>query len=165
MTTIDEMLSELWVAPFNNEDEVERVAAEQAHRALVQAISHANHVHDRRTPERALQDRRLLRRRLRSVLALGAFQNRRGGRRLVAVPAALIAAALIAVLLLSSAGPTTTPAYALTRHANGSITITINDLATGIPALNARMKALGGSMRPPSRSVLGATHLMGLDTS
>jgi hypothetical protein len=142
MTTIDEMLSELWVAPFNNEDEVERVAAEQAHRALVQAISHANHVHDRRTPERALQDRRLLRRRLRSVLALGAFQNRRGGRRLVAVPA-----------------------YALTRHANGSITITINDLATGIPALNARMKALGGSMRPPSRSVLGATHLMGLDTS
>jgi hypothetical protein len=34
------------------------------------------------------------------------------------------------------------PAYALTRNADGSITISLNDLTTGIPALNHRLKQL-----------------------
>jgi hypothetical protein len=69
--------------------------------------------------------------------------RRRPRRSLLAVPVGLLAAAVAAVLLITATGPGTTPAYALTRHANGSITITLTDLTTGIPALNARLQALG----------------------
>lgn len=73
-----------------------------------------------------------------------AHTRRRWARSLLAVPAAVVAAAAAAaIVLITSAGPATTPAYALTRHANGSITITLSELTTGIPALNAKLKALG----------------------
>ncbi len=40
----------------------------------------------------------------------------------------------------TSAAP---PAYALTRNANGTYTLTINDALTAIPRVNARLEALG----------------------
>ncbi len=55
------------------------------------------------------------------------------------------AVALAAVLLLIT--PATEPAYALTRNADGSITVTIHDLQTALPALNARLAALGAHTR------------------
>jgi len=55
----------------------------------------------------------------------------------------LVAAVAVTAILLTSAGPAAPPAYALTRHPNGSITITLREMATGIPALNAKLKALG----------------------
>ncbi len=67
--------------------------------------------------------------------------RRRRANALVGLPAAAALAA--AVVLLSSASTTTTPAYALTRHADGSITITLNELTTGIPTLNAKFHELG----------------------
>lgn len=68
---------------------------------------------------------------------------RRRRRSLLALSVVALAAVVAAMLLITATGPETTPAYALTRHADGSVTITINDLTTGIPALNARLKALG----------------------
>ena len=46
----------------------------------------------------------------------------------------------LVVLGSTTAAP---PAYAVTRHANGSITITLNELTHGIPELNARLRQLG----------------------
>jgi hypothetical protein len=68
---------------------------------------------------------------------------RRPRRSLLVLPVGMLAAAVAAILLIGATGPGTTPAYALTRHVDGSITITLTDLTTGIPALNARLKALG----------------------
>ncbi len=48
-----------------------------------------------------------------------------------------------AVTLALTATPATTPAYALTQNADGSLTVTLNDLTTGIPQLNARLKQMG----------------------
>jgi hypothetical protein len=67
--------------------------------------------------------------------------RRRRARALGALPVAAVVAAV--VLLLASASTTTTPAYALTRHADGSITITLSQLTTGIPALNTKLHELG----------------------
>ena len=55
----------------------------------------------------------------------------------------VIAAAAAAVVLLVSATASTQPAYALTQNPDGSITVTINDLQTAIPELNARFRAMG----------------------
>lgn len=54
--------------------------------------------------------------------------------------AGLAAAAAVVAVFAASAAP---PAYALTQNANGTYTITINDIATGVPALNAKLKQLG----------------------
>ena len=54
-----------------------------------------------------------------------------------------IAAVATAVVLLVSATASTPPAYALTHNADGSITVTINDLQAAIPELNARFRAMG----------------------
>jgi hypothetical protein len=55
--------------------------------------------------------------------------------------AAFAAAAAVAVFLLAS--PATQPAYALTQNSDGSVTVTIHDVETAVPALNARFKAMG----------------------
>jgi hypothetical protein len=57
----------------------------------------------------------------------------------VIVLVAVIAAA--ALMLRASTGAP--PAYALTGVAGGAYTVSLNDLATGIPALNARFAHLG----------------------
>jgi hypothetical protein len=77
----------------------------------------------------------------RQLAATQRHGRRRRARVLGALPVAAVAAA--AVLLLTSASTTTTPAYALTRHADGSITITLSQLTTGIPALNTKLHQLG----------------------
>jgi len=51
-------------------------------------------------------------------------------------------AALLVVFVLS-ATTNTAPAYALTQNGDGTVTFTLNDLSTGIPALNARLTELG----------------------
>lgn len=61
----------------------------------------------------------------------------------LAIATAATGAAVIAAALIVSATSSTPPAYALTSHADGSITITLSDLTTGIPALNARLRQMG----------------------
>lgn len=56
-----------------------------------------------------------------------------------------VAAVAVAAVLLVS--PTTQPAYALSQNADGSITVTIQDLETAVPALNARLAAIGADDR------------------
>lgn len=60
----------------------------------------------------------------------------------IAATATAGAAALVAALVLS-ATTNTAPAYALTHNPDGSITITLHNLTTGIPQLNARLKEMG----------------------
>ncbi len=57
--------------------------------------------------------------------------------------AAAVAVATLAVALVLSATTSTPPAYALTSNADGSVTVTIHDLTTAIPALNARFAQMG----------------------
>lgn len=53
-------------------------------------------------------------------------------------------AAAIAALVLVLGETTATPAaYALTPHGDGTYTVSLKNLATGIPALNAKFKELG----------------------
>jgi hypothetical protein len=53
-------------------------------------------------------------------------------------------AAAIAAVVLVLGGTTATPAaYALTPNGDGTYTVSLNNLATGIPALNAKFKDLG----------------------
>jgi hypothetical protein len=59
----------------------------------------------------------------------------------VALAGAGVAAAVAAVVGFATAGAP--PAYALTANGNGTYTLTINDIATGIPALNAKLRQLG----------------------
>lgn len=54
--------------------------------------------------------------------------------------ASLATAVTLAVVFATAAAP---PAYALTQNANGTYTITINDIAAGVPALNIKLKQLG----------------------
>jgi hypothetical protein len=52
-------------------------------------------------------------------------------------------AGLIVAILLPTAASATTPAYALTRHRDGTLTLKLYRLADDIPALNARLAKLG----------------------
>lgn len=54
--------------------------------------------------------------------------------------AAVVAAVLVLVLGASTSAP---PAYALTQAASGSYTVSLNDISSGIPALNAKFAQLG----------------------
>jgi hypothetical protein len=65
----------------------------------------------------------------------------RAPRLALASAGAGLAAAIFAIAVFGTAG--TPPAYALTQNSNGTYTITMNDIATGVPALNARLKQLG----------------------
>jgi hypothetical protein len=65
----------------------------------------------------------------------------RAPRLAIASGIASLAAMACVVVVFATAG--TPPAYALTQNANGTYTITINDIATGVPALNVKLKQLG----------------------
>lgn len=54
-----------------------------------------------------------------------------------------LAAVAAAATLIVSATTSTPPAYALTPHANGSYTLTINNIATAVPRVNAEFAKLG----------------------
>ena len=69
--------------------------------------------------------------------------TRRGRPVAVAATTAGLAAVAAAGVLILGATTTTPPAYALTPHADGSYTLTLNDLTTGIPAINAKLTRLG----------------------
>ncbi len=71
---------------------------------------------------------------------------RRGTRKrptMLTAGATALAAATAAAVFLVSATTSTPPAYALTRNHDGSLTVTIHNLATATPQLNARFKRLG----------------------
>lgn len=56
----------------------------------------------------------------------------------------MIVATTIAVIVVAFGATTSAPpAYALTQNPDGSITITLRELTTGIPALNAKLRKLG----------------------
>jgi DNA-directed RNA polymerase specialized sigma24 family protein len=57
--------------------------------------------------------------------------------------AAALAATIAAVVLLLGATTSAPPAYALTQNPNGTVTVTLHDIATAIPALNAKFKQMG----------------------
>lgn len=65
------------------------------------------------------------------------------GLGLAAASTTALAAIAAAVVLVVGATGGATPAYALTSNADGSITISLSNLTTGIPALNARLKQIG----------------------
>lgn len=54
-----------------------------------------------------------------------------------------LAAVAAAAVLLVSATTNTPPAYALTPHADGTYTLTLNDIATAVPQVNAEFAKLG----------------------
>lgn len=54
-----------------------------------------------------------------------------------------LAAAITAVVLVFGATNATPPAYALTPNGDGTYTVSLKNLATGIPELNAKFKELG----------------------
>jgi hypothetical protein len=61
----------------------------------------------------------------------------------LAIATATTITAAVAAALIVSATTSTPPAYALTAHADGSITISLDNLTTGIPQLNARLQQMG----------------------
>lgn len=69
--------------------------------------------------------------------------SRRQSRLIAITATATAVAAALAVTLVLSATTSTPPAYALTHNADGTVTVTLNDIATGIPALNAEFAKLG----------------------
>jgi hypothetical protein len=62
-------------------------------------------------------------------------------RSLFALPVAAATAA--AVVVATGTTATAPPAYALTPHGDGTYTVSLTDIATGIPALNVKFKQLG----------------------
>jgi hypothetical protein len=70
-------------------------------------------------------------------------RKRRWRRPTLIVTPVVVAAVVAAVVLITTAGPTTSKAYALTPNGNGSYTLTINDIATAVPQLNAAFERLG----------------------
>lgn len=74
------------------------------------------------------------------------LSSRADGRRarpVILSAGAVVAAATVAVVLALSATTSTPPAYALTHNSDGSVTVTIHDLTTAIPALNAKFAQMG----------------------
>jgi len=57
--------------------------------------------------------------------------------------AVVLAAAVAVVLLVLSASSSPPPAYALTRVAGGSYTVSLYNVSRGVPALNAKFAQLG----------------------
>lgn len=77
----------------------------------------------------------------RSITRPGRGQ-RRALARSVGIAAVLAAIAATATLLLGAAA-SPPPAYALTYNRDGTVTVTVRDLATAIPQLNAKFARLG----------------------
>ena len=63
--------------------------------------------------------------------------------RLAAATSTALAAIVAAVVVVVGATSGAAPAYALTHNADGSITISLNNLTTGIAQLNARLHQMG----------------------
>jgi hypothetical protein len=61
----------------------------------------------------------------------------------VATGGLTLAGAIVALVLVLSASTATSPAYALTRQPDGTITLTLYRLTNDIPALNARLAQMG----------------------
>ncbi len=61
----------------------------------------------------------------------------------LALASGIASLAAVAAVVAVFATTGTPPAYAVTQNANGTYTITINDITTGVPALNAKLKQLG----------------------
>jgi hypothetical protein len=55
----------------------------------------------------------------------------------------LLAAAAAAIVIVLSPSTSPAPAYALTRVADGSYTVSLYDISRGVPALNAKFRQLG----------------------
>jgi hypothetical protein len=70
-------------------------------------------------------------------------RSRRRTFRLAAASSAALAAIAAAAVLVVSATTGAAPAYALTHNADGSITISLNNLTAGIAQLNARLRQVG----------------------
>lgn len=79
----------------------------------------------------------------RELAAHKALRSRRRSFRLAAVSTTALAAIAVAVVVVVSATTGASPAYAVTQNSDGSLSITLNDLTTGIPALNARLRQMG----------------------
>ena len=133
MTQIDELLRQTANA-VERDDEAERRAIERAHRALSAAIAAAA----AQGPPQPQTKRPGWRMRL----------PRRAFARLTRVPRLVLASGVVSlaavacvVVIFATAGAPR--AYALAQNANGTYTITINDIATGVPALNVKLKQLG----------------------
>ena len=78
------------------------------------------------------------------LVVLGSAPARRRTRPMILkVSAVGVVAGTLAVVLVLSATTSAPPAYALTRNADGTFTVTINDLTSAIPALNAKFAQLG----------------------
>ncbi len=77
------------------------------------------------------------------VVLSAAPPRRRARPMILKVSAAAVAAATLALVLALSATTSTPPAYALTRNTDGTFTVTIHDLISAIPALNAKFAQLG----------------------
>lgn len=65
------------------------------------------------------------------------------GRALLASSGVALCTIVVVAVLLISATSSTPPAYALTGHADGSYTLKLYTLSSGIPQLNAKLRALG----------------------
>ena len=68
---------------------------------------------------------------------------RPGRLRAAAVGAVVLAVAVLATVLVLTASTSAPPAYALTQVAGATYTVSLNDISTGIPALNAKFAELG----------------------
>lgn len=75
--------------------------------------------------------------------APGARRAQRRGVRLAAASTTALAVIAAAVVLVIGATTGATPAYALTQNADGSITISLSNLTTGISGLNAQLQRMG----------------------
>jgi hypothetical protein len=69
--------------------------------------------------------------------------SRRQQLGILSAAGAALAAVIVAVVLLFGATTTTPPAYAVTQGANGTYTIVLRQLTTGIPGLNAAFREHG----------------------
>lgn len=69
--------------------------------------------------------------------------SRRRTYRIAAASSAALAVLAAAVVLVVGATTGAPPAYALTHDSDGSITISLRNVTTGIPQLNARLKQMG----------------------
>jgi hypothetical protein len=86
---------------------------------------------------------RLAREHAADTVALEPLRGRSRRPLAISAGAAGIAAAAAAGVLLFGASASTPPAYALTTNPDGSVTVSINDIETAIPALNAEFQKDG----------------------
>ena len=79
----------------------------------------------------------------RRELSSATRRSRRRTFRLAAASSTMLVAIAAAGVLVVSATTGASPAYALTTNADGSITISLSNLTTGISQLNARLQQMG----------------------